>query len=76
MTYHEEGMIRSRADNPDFDPVLGVPLCCPIRDFGSLNGSREKTYTGVAVKYVHVVPGIQVIYGTLAVDLESVCSSC
>ena len=73
MAYHEKGVIRSRANNSDFDPVLGIPLRRLIRDLEYRNGSRGKTYTGIAIENVHIIPGIQVIYGTFAVDLESVC---
>ena len=68
-------MIRSRANNSDFDPVLGVPLQCSIRDFVSQNRWRGKAYTGVTIENIHVIPCIQVIYSTFTVDLKSVWSS-
>lgn len=65
-------MIRSCADDTDFDPVFGVPLQNPIKKFKPPDGSKEKTYAGVAIENVHIIPGIEVIYGTFTVDFESV----
>ena len=73
MTYHEESVIRPSADDPDLDPVLGVPLAEPNGHETTANRERGIAYACIAIEDVDVVAGVEVVNRTLTVDLECVC---
>jgi hypothetical protein len=71
MTYHEESMISACANDPHFDPVLGIPL-----NGRGLNIEMKRpkvvTHTSISVENIDIVTGVQIIDGTFTVDLEGV----
>jgi hypothetical protein len=70
VTYHEEGVICTRTDDPDLYAVLGIPLegnewICGV--------DRKRTYAGVAVENIDVIARVEVVDGAFAVNFKSVC---
>jgi hypothetical protein len=63
-------MIRTGTNDPDLDAVFGIPLkrsewCKPMQ-------LEHRTYTSKTIEDVDIVTRIQIVNGTLAVDLERV----
>jgi hypothetical protein len=63
-------MICPGTNNADFDPIPRIPLFRPV----SYRRWRNipSTDPGEAIKYIHIVARVQVVDGTLAVDLKRV----
>lgn len=69
MTYHKEGMVGTSTDDPDLDTVLGIPLK-PVSHMKMQ--SEHRTHASETIKHIDVVARVQIVNGTLAVDLKGV----
>lgn len=69
MTYHEEGVICTRTDDPDLYAILGIPL---KGNEGICGVDRRRTYAGVTIENIDVIARVEVVDGAFAVNFKSV----
>jgi hypothetical protein len=70
VTHHEKRVICARTNDPDLYAVLWIPL--GVSSVTHTRQMKDGTYTGKAVKDVHVVAGVEVVDSAFAVDLKSI----
>jgi hypothetical protein len=70
-SYHEERVIGTSADDPDLDPVLGIPLKSKLTPSEQqLRGGY--TYTSKPVEHIDVFTSVKIIDGTFTVNFKSI----